>query len=175
MLHCVRLLPTDKGDGVVEVSDNEDTSSDLRSAHLEISDSEEVCSPVHATQFLNRENSAPQTAPLSAVLTSVVAPAPPRQESAKIGNRFLQVRSMSSSWSGPSTVCMPVWPTWWPVPFRLPKTLGVAGSPPQANPELQRQHAFIDAASWPVPASRAVCSAGLVLSRCTRGVEISQH
>ena len=82
----VRLLPLDKTDGVLDLSDDEE----IPSAHLEISDTEEVCSPVQAMQPVDRQNNAPHTTPLSAVLTSVVAPSPPPQESCKIGKRFFK-------------------------------------------------------------------------------------
>ncbi|CAE6954518.1 unnamed protein product [Symbiodinium natans] len=82
----VRLLPLDKTDGVLDLSDDEE----IPSAHVEISDTEEVCSPVQAMQPVDRQNNAPQTTPLSAVLTSVVAPSSPAQESCKIGKRFFK-------------------------------------------------------------------------------------
>ena len=52
----VRLLPLDKNDGVLDLSDDEE----IPSAHLEISDTEEVCSPVvtHAnSQPVDRQTS----------------------------------------------------------------------------------------------------------------------
>ena len=47
----VRLLPLDKTDGVLDLSDDEE----IPSAHLEISDTEEVCSPVQAMQPVDRQ------------------------------------------------------------------------------------------------------------------------
>ena len=65
----VRLLPADKADGVVELSDDEDTQASLPLHPLRFRTQK------RSAQLVDHEGNAPQTVPLSAVLTSVVAPA----------------------------------------------------------------------------------------------------